>query len=75
MRRVGTVVRSAQGLAIARSPDEGHPDLGDTVVDEALETVGRVVDVIGPTDRPYVVVRPSGGREPASLLDAKLYVR
>lgn len=75
MRRVGTVVRTAQGLAIARSPGESHPDIGATVVDEGLEAAGRVVDVMGPTDRPYVVVRPSGDRAAASLLDAKLYVR
>lgn len=73
MRRVGTVVRAVQGLAIARSPDESHPDIGATVVDEGLDAVGRVVDVMGPTDRPYVVVSPDG--TPAALLDAKLYVR
>ena len=75
MRRAGTVVRTAQGLAVARSPDDGHPDVGDEVVDEGLEPAGRVVDVMGPTDRPYVVVTPAAGRTPASLLDAKLYVR
>ncbi len=73
MRRVGTVVRAVQGLAVARSPDAGHPEIGETVVDDGLEPVGRVVDVIGPADRPYVVVKPDGA--PASLLDAKLYVR
>lgn len=75
MRRVGTVVRTAQGLAIVRSPDAGHPDIGASVVDEGLDPAGRVVDVMGPTDRPYVVVKPAGGAAPASLLDAKLYVR
>ena len=73
MRRVGTVVRTKGGLAVARSPDEGHPDIGSTVLDEGLEAVGRVVDVIGPVGRPYVVVTPDG--PPAALLDAKLYVR
>jgi RNA-binding protein len=73
MRRVGTVVRAAQGLAVARSPDAGHPDIGATVVDEGLDPVGRVVDVMGPTDRPYVVVKPDAA--PATLLDRKLYVR
>ncbi len=75
MRRVGTVVRAAQGLAVARSPDDSHPAVGEAVVDERLESAGRVVDVMGPVDRPYVVVAPTDGRSPASLLDAKLYVR
>ncbi len=75
MRRVGTVVRTAQGLAIARSPDESYPDLGATVVDEQLDGVGRVVDVMGPTERPYVVIHPVDDRPPAGLLNTKLYVR
>lgn len=75
MRRVGTVVRTAQGLAIVRSPDDSHPSLGDTVVDDQLDDVGRVVDVMGPTDRPYIVITPADDRPPASLLDTKLYVR
>jgi len=75
MRRVGTVVRAVQGLAVARSPDDTHPPIGVTVVDESLEPVGRVVDVIGPTSRPYVVVTPTRDASPVALLDAKLYVR
>lgn len=73
MRRVGEVVRIAGGLAIARSPDEAHPDIGASVVDESLDPVGRVVDVMGPVARPYVVVTPDG--PPAPLLNEPLYVR
>ena len=75
MRRAGTVVRAVGGLAVARSPGGGHPAIGATLVDEALEAVGRVVDVMGPVERPYVVVKPAAGRSPAALLDAKLYER
>ncbi|MFB6353966.1 MAG: H/ACA ribonucleoprotein complex subunit GAR1 [Halobacteriales archaeon] len=75
MRRAGTVVRTAQGLAVVRSPDEAHPDIGTGLVDERLDAAGRVVDVIGPTDRPYLVVDPADETDPAALLDAKLYVR
>lgn len=74
MRRVGTVVRTAGGVAVARSPDGSHPDIGATVVDDALETVGRVVDVMGPVSRPYLVIAPQG-TSPAALLNRKLYVR
>jgi RNA-binding protein len=75
MRRVGTVSRAAQGLAVVRCDDETHPDIGTPVVDESLSTVGRVVDVFGPVTRPYVAVSPEAGYTPASLLGTKLYRR
>jgi RNA-binding protein len=77
MRRVGTVVRAAQHLAIVRLPEGGDdaPDVGTEVVDESLSTVGRVVDVFGPVDRPYVAVSPSEGVGAAELLGEKLYAR
>ena len=45
MRRLGTVTRTAQGLAIVRC-DEGDeaPDLGTVAVDESLSDVGRVAE-------------------------------
>ena len=76
MRRVGTVVRTAGGLAIARGdPGEDPPRIGASVVDESLSTVGRVVDVFGPVERPYVAVTPGGGVALAALVDGKLYAR
>ncbi|WP_423996667.1 H/ACA ribonucleoprotein complex subunit GAR1 [Halorubrum trapanicum] len=76
MRRVGTVVRTAGGLAIARGgPDAEPPRIGATVVDESLSTVGRVVDVFGPVGHPYVAVTPSDGVGLADLVGGKLYAR
>ena len=76
MRRVGTVVRTAGGLAIARGdPDADPPRIGASVVDESLSTVGRVVDVFGPVDRPYVAVTPGDGVGLAALVGGKLYAR
>ncbi len=75
MKRVGEVVRTAQGLALLRSPDEGYPDLGTEVVDQNLEPVGRVVDVFGPVGRPYVAVSPVEEVTIAALLGQKLYAR
>ncbi|MCQ4333310.1 Gar1/Naf1 family protein [Natronomonas sp. F2-12] len=75
MRRVGEVVRTAQGLAIVRSPDGEYPDLGTEVVDQDLETVGRIVDVFGPADRPYVAVSPADEITMPALLGEKLYAR
>ncbi|OSP07431.1 H/ACA RNA-protein complex component Gar1 [Halorubrum ezzemoulense DSM 17463] len=76
MRRVGTVVRTAGGLAIARG-DAGNdpPRIGASIVDESLSTVGRVVDVFGPIDRPYVAITPGDSVGLADLLGEKLYAR
>ncbi|NHN40340.1 H/ACA RNA-protein complex component Gar1 [Halorubellus sp. JP-L1] len=74
MKRVGEVVRVAQGLAIARASDDDPPRIGAGVVDENLDEVGRVVDVFGPVGRPYVAVTADDGR-PALLLGEKLYAR
>jgi RNA-binding protein len=76
MRRLGTVTRTAQGLAIVRcDDDEGVPDVGTTAVDESLSDVGRVVDVFGPVSRPYLAVSPSDRVRLPDLLGTKLYAR
>jgi RNA-binding protein len=74
MKRVGTVVGVAQGLAVVRCPDETYPDVGTTVVDESLDERGSVVDVFGPVERPYVAVSPVGPA-PATLVGSPLYAR
>ena len=75
MRRLGDVVRTAQGLAVVRSPDETYADVGSSVVDEDLTTVGTVVDVFGPVDRPYLAVNPSASIHLPGLLGKTLYAR
>ncbi|WP_440007597.1 H/ACA ribonucleoprotein complex subunit GAR1 [Halomicrococcus sp. SG-WS-1] len=75
MQKLGDVVRTAQGLAVVRTPGEEYPDLGTEVVDEQLDAVGRVVDVFGPVDRPYLAVSPSEDVALASLVGSKLYAR
>ncbi|MFC6835983.1 H/ACA ribonucleoprotein complex subunit GAR1 [Halomarina ordinaria] len=75
MKRVGEVVRTAQGLLVVRSPDDSHPGIGAGVLDENLDSVGRVVDVFGPVSRPYVAVTPESDVTPALLLGDALYTR
>lgn len=75
MNRAGEAVRIAQGKLIVRCPGPEHVDIGVELVDEDLESVGRVVDVFGPAERPYLAVLPDDGVEPAALLGAKLYAR
>ena len=89
MRRVGAVVRIAQGLAVLRaddadgddstentdSPDEYRDEIGTVVLDDSLEEVGRVVDVFGPVSRPYLAVTPDAGVHLPSLVGSTLYAR
>jgi RNA-binding protein len=80
MRRVGSVVRTAQGLAILRADagtdaDVLRDEIGTMVLDDSLETVGRVVDVFGPVDRPYLAVTPDDGVHLPSLVGSTLYAR
>jgi RNA-binding protein len=75
MRRIGEVVRVAAGTIVVRSPDDAHPAIGAEVVDERLDRVGRVVDVMGPIERPYLVITPAGGADPVALLAEPVYAR
>jgi RNA-binding protein len=75
MRRLGTVSRTAQGLAVVRADEGAEPDIGLMAVDESLSTVGRVVDVFGPVDHPYLAVSPDDGVHLPDLLGSKLYAR
>lgn len=75
MRRVGSVERLAQGLAVVRASDETYADIGASLVDDELTAVGEVVDVFGPVDRPYMAVSPTSGVHPPALLGSPLYAR
>lgn len=84
MRRVGSVVRTAQGLAVLRADDTDGDDadtdafrdeIGTMVLDDDLEGVGRVVDVFGPVSRPYLAVTPDDGVHLPSLVGSTLYAR
>ena len=73
MRRAGEVVRTAQGVAVVRSPDAATLDVGTGLVDESLTDVGCVVDVFGPVERPYLVVSPAESIRLAPLVGTTLY--
>ncbi|SIR84206.1 H/ACA ribonucleoprotein complex subunit GAR1 [Natronorubrum thiooxidans] len=83
MRRVGSVVRTAQGLAVLRaderddaeSDDQLRHEIGTMVLNDSLEEVGRVVDVFGPVERPYLAVTPDAGVHLPSLVGSTLYAR
>lgn len=75
MYRVGEVVRTAQGLAVLRSDDDDHAEIGTMVLDDSLDDVGRVVDVFGPVDRPYLAVTPDDDVHLPALIGSTLYAR
>ena len=75
MRRLGTVTRTAQRLAIVRCDADDTPDIGLPAIDESLSSVGRVVDVFGPVDHPYLAVSPTDTASLPDLLGTKLYAR
>jgi RNA-binding protein len=74
MKRIGTVARIAAGTIVARG-FETYPAIGTDVIDEGLDRVGRVVDVMGPTGRPYLVITPAGDEPPVALLNEPVYAR
>jgi RNA-binding protein len=75
VKRIGEVVRVAQGLAVLRAPNGEVPDVGTEVVTDDLETAGDVVDVFGPVERPYIAVSPADGVHLPALVGAPLYAR
>ena len=75
MRRAGTVVGTAQGVMVLRAADSETPGIGARVVDDRLEQVGKVVDVFGPVDAPYLVVSPNAEFDKPTYLGSVLYLR
>lgn len=75
MQRAGEAVRTAQGLLILRATGGEFPDVGSEIIDESLTSVGTLVDVFGPADRPYLAVTPEADCRPAAFLGATLYAR
>ncbi len=79
MRRLGTALHVVQKRLIARGEpsDEGNlgiPRINSVVVDQKRARVGRVFDVFGPVQHPYIIVRPDKGIDAAVHVGKKLYV-
>ncbi len=72
MQRLGRVVNVSPSKNVVIKA-ENAPRIGSSVVDETLQTVGKVFDVIGPVTSPYAVVRPTV-REPGHLVNKQLYL-
>jgi RNA-binding protein len=72
LQRLGRVVNvtPSQNVLIKT---EKTPRIGSSVVDETLQTVGKVFDIIGPVTSPYAVVKPTL-KEPGRLVNKQLYL-
>jgi len=75
MQRIGTVESIANGVAVCRAPESDRPAIGTTAVDDGLAEVGRVVDVFGPVERPYLAIAPAENVHPPTLVGERLYSR
>tara|TARA_B100000686_G_scaffold306992_1_gene346874 strand:- start:91 stop:312 length:222 start_codon:yes stop_codon:yes gene_type:complete len=73
MKRIGEVKTITGSIAIVQSEDQTRPKIGTKVIDEKLENVGRIVDVIGPVSRPYMVVKIK--KNVKIILKKRLYSR
>ena len=72
MQRLGRVLHvSPSRNVIAKT--EKTPRIGETVVDENLKPVGKIVDIFGPVASPYATVKTTM-RNPDVLSNKTLYV-
>jgi RNA-binding protein len=78
LKRLGTTLYSVQKKLIVRTePLSGKnaelPRINSVVVDQKKVRIGRVFDIFGPTDHPYIVVKPYRNVDAAVHLGKKLY--
>lgn len=72
MQRLGRVLHVSQSRNIIITI-ENLPKIGDTVVNENLKPIGKILDIFGPVSSPYASIKPKiQGIE--KLVDKMLYV-
>ena len=81
MRRLGVALHVVQNKLIVQSEQaatgegkDGALRSNSWVVDQRRSRVGRVQDIFGPINHPYVIVRPNKGVDASSHIGAKLYI-
>ena len=72
MQRIGPVLHISPSRNIVIKTEK-TPKIGETVVDDNLKPVGKVVDVFGPVVSPYASIKPSV-RDPEKLMNRTLYM-
>ncbi|VVB71459.1 Gar1/Naf1 RNA binding region [uncultured archaeon] len=79
MKRLGTAEHVVQNKLIVRSEQivgsaTNIPRVNSWVVDQKRNKVGKVFDIFGPVDHPYIIVRPNRGVDATDMVGKKLYV-
>ena len=79
MKRLGTALHVVQNKLIVQSErvvgsESSIPRTNSWVVDQKRTRIGKVLDVFGPIDNPYIIVRPNRNVDAAAHVGKKLYV-
>lgn len=79
MKRLGTALHVVQNKLIVQSEqivgsETNIPRTNSWVVDQKRTKVGKVFDIFGPIDHPYIIVRPNRGLDAAAHVGKKLYI-
>jgi len=79
LRRLGTALHAVQNKLIVQGDQAAgneidFPRANSWVVDQKRTRVGKVLDVFGPVNHPYIIVRPNRGVDAAAHVGKKLYV-
>ena len=72
MQRLGSVLHISPSRNIVIKTEK-PPKIGETVVDDNLKPVGKVVDVFGPVVSPYASIK-TFIQDPGKLMNRTLYV-
>ena len=79
MKRLGTALHAVQNKLIIQSEqivesETNIPRTNSWVVDQKRTRVGKVFDIFGPINHPYIIVRPNRGVDAAAHVGKKLYI-
>jgi len=79
LKRLGTALHVVQNKLIVQSEqivgsETSIPRTNSWVVDQKRTRVGKVFDIFGPINHPYITVRPNRGVDVAAHVGKKLYI-
>jgi RNA-binding protein len=79
LKRLGTALHVVQNKLIVQSEqivgsETNIPRTNSWVVDQKRTKVGKVFDIFGPINHPYIIVRPNRDVDAAAHVGKKLYI-
>jgi len=79
LKRLGTALHVVQNKLIVQpehtvGSETNIPRTNSWVVDQKRTKVGKVFDIFGPIDHPYIIVRPNREIDAAAHVEKKLYI-